>query len=175
MAPRRAVLAAVAQGVLIRHARGVFALPEAPPERIQAAKHHGVISHLSAAALHGGNLAHAPTRVHVTVPRGRRDRMPSFLRTRRTTVLHYAELTEDEHRTGVTGPVRTVIDCARTLPFPEALAVADSALRAGAVTSAGLIEAADRLSGPWHHVFHDADWVATVIQSTLGLPEPGTT
>ena len=43
----------------------------------------------------------------------------------------------------VTGPLRTLLDCAATLPFDEALAVADSALRAGDVTVAELRRAAD--------------------------------
>ena len=33
---------------------------------------------------------------------------------------------------GFTRPVRTVIDCARTYPYDEALCVADSALRGAA-------------------------------------------
>lgn len=42
----------------------------------------------------------------------------------------------------VTTPVQTVLDCARRLPFDEALAVADSALRSAAVTRDQLIAAA---------------------------------
>jgi hypothetical protein len=45
---------------------------------------------------------------------------------------------------GVTDPVRTVIDCARDLPFDEALAVADSALRSGKVGPDALRQAAAR-------------------------------
>ena len=44
----------------------------------------------------------------------------------------------------VTGPLRTVLDCAAALPFDEALSVADSALRAGDVTASELVDAADR-------------------------------
>jgi very-short-patch-repair endonuclease len=42
----------------------------------------------------------------------------------------------------VTSPARTVIDCARALPFDEALSVADSALRSGVVTHEELRAAA---------------------------------
>jgi very-short-patch-repair endonuclease len=42
----------------------------------------------------------------------------------------------------VTTRVQTVIDCARTLPFDEALSVADSALREGVVRRAQLLAAA---------------------------------
>ena len=47
----------------------------------------------------------------------------------------------------VTAPLRTVIDCARQLPFEEALAVADSALRSGAVGDCELREAGDAFRG----------------------------
>ncbi len=48
----------------------------------------------------------------------------------------------------VTTPVRTVLDCARTLPMSEALTVADSALHLGLVDHAELLEASTRLMGP---------------------------
>ena len=51
-------------------------------------------------------------------------------------------MSDDELAAGVTGPVRTVIDCARTLDFDAALAVADSALRSRAVRREVLIDAA---------------------------------
>jgi hypothetical protein len=59
----------------------------------------------------------------------------------------YADLGAAEIRDGVTSPVRTVIDCARRLLFAEALAVADSALRAGDVTQEELRSAASRVRG----------------------------
>ena len=60
--------------------------------------------------------------------------------------LVYADLGVDVVD-GVTTPLRTVIDCARRLPFDEALAVADSALRAGHLTKAELVQAASRVRG----------------------------
>jgi hypothetical protein len=59
----------------------------------------------------------------------------------------YADLRDDEVRDGVTSPLRTVVDCARRLPFDEALAVADSALRSGMVSAEELLLAADALRG----------------------------
>ncbi len=56
--------------------------------------------------------------------------------------LHRALLTERELEPQCTAPVRTVIDCARDLPFDEALSVADSALRSGLVTQGELAAAA---------------------------------
>jgi very-short-patch-repair endonuclease len=44
----------------------------------------------------------------------------------------------DDVEAGVTTPLKTVLDCARHLPFDEALAIADSALRSGAVSHAEL-------------------------------------
>lgn len=53
-----------------------------------------------------------------------------------------------EEHNSVTTPLRTVLDCARDLPFSEALAVADSALRAGMVDLAQLRKRAGGLRGP---------------------------
>jgi Protein of unknown function (DUF559) len=93
-------------------------------------------SHHSAALIHGFDLLKPPSPELVTLtcrPRMRR-------RSRRTAgvLFRIAEL-PDHHATRacgteVTTPARTVIDLARTLPFIEAVVVADSALRAGKTT-----------------------------------------
>ncbi len=49
---------------------------------------------------------------------------------------------------GVTSVDRTLADCLRSLPFDEALAVADSALRHRAVTRKRLVEIAAAVRGP---------------------------
>ena len=56
--------------------------------------------------------------------------------------LHYAQISDE----GVTSPLRTVLDCARTMPFREGLAIADSALRGNLITKEELLEAAYRLT-----------------------------
>ncbi|MCZ4498392.1 MAG: hypothetical protein JWQ74_945 [Marmoricola sp.] len=86
-----------------------------------------------------------PARPHVTVPRNRRvDR-----ERRRSTEVHWADLNVDDLRPpGVTSWMRTVTDCLTSCPLDEALAVADSALRHGAVTPAALVAAAAVLRGP---------------------------
>jgi len=61
-------------------------------------------------------------------------------------VVHRAELAEHEVRGPVTSTVGTVLDCASTLPFVEALAVADSALRTDPDLAASL-RAAPRWPG----------------------------
>ncbi len=50
--------------------------------------------------------------------------------------LHRADLAPQDVVGSVTSVRRTLTDCLRWLPFDEALAVADSALRHGAVTKA---------------------------------------
>src|SRR5699024_10156357 len=56
----------------------------------------------------------------------------------RRTQCRYRDLAPDDVDRGVTTPVRTVLDCARDLPFPSALTVADSALRQRAVDRSDL-------------------------------------
>lgn len=103
----------------------------------------GVVSHLSAAQAHGWEVAHPARRPWVIVPRGRR----LSAKARRAVNVKHAEVTAEERAAGVTSPIRTVLDCARYLRFDEALAVADSALRAKDVTPHRLTEGADRLRG----------------------------
>jgi very-short-patch-repair endonuclease len=102
----------------------------------------GVVSHLSAALHWGWAVKWPPDRQWVTVARSRH-----IAAARREAVhLVYADLGVDVVD-GVTSPLRTAIDCARRLPFDEALAIADSALRAGHVTKDELVQAASRVRG----------------------------
>lgn len=103
-----------------------------------------VTSHLSAAQEHGWPVKTVPDRPWVTVRRKRH----LDADTAATVHVVYADLRADEVRDGVTTPLRTVLDCARRLPFDEALAVADSALRAGDVKPDELRAAAARVRGP---------------------------
>lgn len=79
----------------------------------------------------------------VTVPRNRK----VTAQVRAEVYLTYADLAGHEVEDGVTSPVRTVVDCARKLPFDEALAVADSALRSGLVSREELLLVAGALRG----------------------------
>lgn len=103
----------------------------------------GVLSHLSAAIHHGWKVKIPPSEPWVAVPRKRHVRVDveGFQ-------LRWTPLTTSEVAAGVTSPVRTVLDCARVLPFDEALAVADSALRSGKVTPSRLATAAAAARGP---------------------------
>jgi very-short-patch-repair endonuclease len=128
--------ASLAAGHVVRVGRGRYALPELPLAWEAAATVGGVVSHLSAALELGLAVIHKPVAVHVTVPRHAHRRAPTGV------VLHRSDLPPEERRRVATSPLRTVLDCAATLPFAEGLAVADSALREGLVGDDDLIEAA---------------------------------
>jgi very-short-patch-repair endonuclease len=82
-------------------------------------------------------------------------------------------LPDDDVDQGVTTPVRTVLDCASTMPFRDALAIADSALSRSFIREqATLIGAAECTRGPGRtrriRVGRLADWRAdNPFESTL--------
>jgi very-short-patch-repair endonuclease len=115
-------------GVVVAVARGRYALPRADDARQRAHALTGVLSLTSAALHHGWAVRTVPVEPHVTVPRNR-----NVAPARRVGVqLHYQDLLPEDVVDGIaTSKVATLRDCLRLLPFPEALAVADSALRDG--------------------------------------------
>ena len=123
---RATLEAAVNSGCVVRDARGLYALPDADVGVRAAARYGGALSLTSAALVHGWAVKSVPDKPHVTVTRGRK--LP---RTVSDAHLHFAELADHEVVDGVTSPVVTLRHCLRALPFDEALAVADSALREG--------------------------------------------
>ncbi len=138
---RRKVRTALRDGLVVRPTRGQYALPDADEARRAAARLSGVVTHLSAAQLHGWELKHRPGLPTVTVPRNRK-----VAPWRRTGVdLRWRSLDEDEVWNGRTRAGRTVIDCAKDYPFDEALTVADSALRHGNVTRDQLLRLAEQV------------------------------
>ncbi|MFC9692800.1 hypothetical protein ACFTSF_29900 [Kribbella sp. NPDC056951] len=137
----RKLRAAVQCGELERVARGQYALPSLGPHRLAALAYDGVASHVSAAHLWGLPLLAQPEKPHVTVPINRR------VRRGRPAVLHWAPITSDERLARTTTLLQTVIDCARILPFGEALAVADAALRTGQLSLTELENAATGMRG----------------------------
>lgn len=105
--------------------RGRYWLPSADEAVIEAHRVGGVSSHRSAALRHGWELLVVPDRPEITVPKHRR-----LTQAHRAGVeLHWSDLTSDDVADGTTTADRTLVDCLRSLPFREALAVADSALR----------------------------------------------
>jgi very-short-patch-repair endonuclease len=124
-------------------ARGTFALPGTPAALVAAVRLGGVASHGSAAQLHGlGPWRPDPT-LHVTVAAGSRSPVKGV----RIHRGHLPSEDVDPFRP-LTSPLRTVLDCARTMPLREALVVMDAALYRGLVLRAPLQAAADTSRGP---------------------------
>ena len=158
---RASLRRAVAEGLLLRPSRGVYAVPELSVATTAAAASRGVLSHTTAAGRYGLALATAPSLLHVTVPPGARPRPLDGVR------LHWSALRPDEVVGGLTSVLRTVLDCAVTLPFDEALAVADSALGERLLTVSELLVAAQkeplRRRGRCVKVAHAADGGAQTL------------
>ena len=144
-------------GDLSRVRRGAYVvgpLPEEPVRRhrlaitgaVRELADEAVVSHVSAAVVHGLPLWKVPLeRVHVTRARasgGRRGRIVH---------VHVAPLHVDEiamvDGVVVTSMARTVVDIARTVPFEQAVVVADAALARGIVDGPALAEALLRTIG----------------------------
>lgn len=138
LSSRKQVRTAVERGTVLRISRGWYALPSADPNRHAARELAGVASHLSAAASYGWELKTPPAVPWVTVPPKRR--VPADRRTGK--VVCWRNLAPAAYQDGVTTRLQTVLDCARDLPFDEALAVADSALREGQLSKEELLDAA---------------------------------
>ena len=131
------------RGEVVRLTRGRYALPTASEARRTAGELNGVVGLRSAAAHHGWPMKAQPERPEVVVPRNRK---VTAARRGGVRVL-WIDLADDQVADGVTTPLRTVVDCARLLPFDEALAIADSALRSGDVTREELDDASVRGAG----------------------------
>ncbi|GAA1713944.1 hypothetical protein GCM10009745_72640 [Kribbella yunnanensis] len=135
----RAVRTALAGGQIRRIAKGVYALPEAPPALAAARSQGGVVSHLSAAQHWGFGVIDPPHLPHVTLPLDRARRRAGLPCT-----LHWGDAPALDD---VTTPIRTVLDCIRILPLRDGLAITDSALRMG-MDHDDLLHTASRLRGP---------------------------
>jgi very-short-patch-repair endonuclease len=136
IATRRALLArvgrcevdrALAGGEIVSAARGRYALPVIDEAVRRAHAMSGVLSLTSAALHHGWGVKTPPDKPHILVPTKRKvDR-----ETRAAVHLHRGDLHPDDVRGIATSRELTLLQCLRCLPFDEALAVADSALRHG--------------------------------------------
>ena len=136
---RRRIRTALRKGQIVRDGRGRYALPTADEARRAANALSGVITHTSAAAYYGWEMKHPPERPTVTVPRNRK-----VDQERRAGVdVKWRDIPPGDVRDGVTLPGPTVIDCAKTLPFDEALSIADSAFRHGDLNQPELLALAE--------------------------------
>ncbi|MFT4010403.1 MAG: DUF559 domain-containing protein [Nocardioidaceae bacterium] len=137
---RRQLRTALKHGLVVKAGAHGFALVTAQDALKLARAVNGVASHESAALYHGWEVKLTPE-PSVIVPRHRRvSRHDARLGT-----IRYRNLEEHEHDGLATRKARTVIDCAKDLPFDRALAVADSALRHGDVTHEELIRLANAI------------------------------
>jgi very-short-patch-repair endonuclease len=86
----------------------------------------------------------APARPTVTVPRNRK--VPAEVRAE--VDVFWRPLVRGRIGSAlVTSPIQTVLDCARWLPFDEALAIADSALRHRSLTQGEMVDAGGGVRG----------------------------
>jgi very-short-patch-repair endonuclease len=135
----RDVARAVESGSLVRLSRGRYSVPHAREAVQAAARLSGTVTHLSAAQYYGWEVATVPDRPWIAVPRNRKVSAAD---------RQQAHVVYSTASGVVTDPVRTVIDCARRLPFAEGLAVADSALRHRHVDHEALTKAVEAVRGP---------------------------
>jgi very-short-patch-repair endonuclease len=135
---RRSLRTALGRGDVVKTRRGGYALVTAQEGLRAASRLNAIASHENAAIYHGWEIKLAPERPYVIVPRNRKV-APAR---RRGVTVWYRDLAGHEHDGLATSKERTVIDCAKDLPFDRALAVADSALRHGDVDRDRLVELA---------------------------------
>jgi very-short-patch-repair endonuclease len=139
---RRALAAALSRGEVERLALGIYVLPGLSADKLTAIAYDGVVSHQSAALAWDLPLLVAPPKPHITLPANRRPRPGP------PAVLHWSAIATEDRRNRTTSLLRTVLDCARTLPFAEALAVADAALGSGLLGQEELVTATTSMRGP---------------------------
>ena len=144
---RRRLRTSVRKGEVVRVGVGHYVLPTAHEALKAASKLSGVASHASAASIRRWELGTQPANPAVIVPRNRN----VDAHRRRGIDVRWRDLADHEVDGIVTAAHRTVIDCARDLPFIEALPIADSALRHGDVDLDHLIELATRLPTNGRH------------------------
>ncbi len=165
---RKSIETALRHGKLAKDRRGRYVLATTSDHLRVAHELSAVLSHESAALHHGWKVKHSPEMPMVTVRRKRN--LTSADRGR--ALPHYNDLPADCIREGVTTPMRTVLDCARHLPFDRALAVADSALRNQDLALGAVRSEAAKLRGPGaaaaRKVSHHAIYVsANPLESVL--------
>lgn len=136
-----AIRKAVHAGAILRPGSRRYALPTAAVGLAGAARAGGILAGPSAAAYWGWGLKEQPREPWVLFRRGWKRSAVD----RDGLVVRWAQISDGEVSEGrVTSPLRTVLDCLRWLPEPDALCVADSALRSRRVSRPELIAALER-------------------------------
>jgi very-short-patch-repair endonuclease len=139
---RQRLRTACRRGDVVELDGGGFALPDADPDIATAVRLGGVVSHISAARMQGFELWNPPDRLHISVPRGRWVNEDGVAVHRRP--LPPEDL--DPWRP-VTAPLRTALDCGRSLPLCDAVVVLESGLRLGKYSLAALHAGAEAARG----------------------------
>jgi hypothetical protein len=135
----------IARGQLIHVGFGTYALPTADPAVVAATKANGFLCHASAAAGWNLSLLRRPARPHILVADNSTVHLPD-VQLHRVARRHLVDTVRRPWPT--TTLERTLVDCARTLPFPEALAIIDSALRSGRIDHDTVVTLAGSVRGP---------------------------
>lgn len=155
-ASRRQLDDAVVSGELVRIARGTYAVPAVGDAFSLALQAAGVVCLTNAALSWGWGVKTVPDKPHVALPKDRR--LSKDLAELITP--SWIDLTSVETEGYATTKAKTLEMCGRRLPFDEALAVADSALRGGYPVES-LREAANEAKGPgsarFRRMAHAAD------------------
>lgn len=136
------IAAAVRRGELVRLVRGTYLKDPSAHHLIRAVAERSpdfVVSHGSAALLHGMPIRPDGRRVHLTHDSGGPGRVQPHR------VIHTGRLDREDHTMldglKVTTAPRTLVDLGRTSPFVEAVAAADHALRMGIVDPVDVLRA----------------------------------
>ena len=152
----RLIRRALGEGVLVRVHRGVYALPK-PNESLKPSELHrlqvratiglagpdSVVSHLSAAAMHGLPLIGTwPKRVHVSRVGSLGGSSSPGIVSHRARDIPEITMIDD---VAVTTLTRTVVDVASTCSFVIAVAMIDHALRVGGLTKEAVLAECDRV------------------------------
>lgn len=139
---RGAVEQALRDGAIVRLAPGRYSLPGVTAARQTAHAAGGVLCLTSAALEHGWKVKEVPELPHVNLARGRR-LSPAV---GASIVVHRFALGPDDVVGMVTSREATLRHCLRLLPEDEALAIGDSAARAGELPT--LARVARTAAGP---------------------------
>ena len=140
---RRELDDAVASGVVVRVNRGRYAVPGVHEGTELALKVTGHVCLVSAALAHGWKVKAVPDLPQVAVPKDRRISKA----VRSSMQPTWTDLGDDDVEGLATSAAKTLEMCGRQLPFDEALAIADSALRDG-FAHAELLDVAAAAQGP---------------------------
>ncbi|MCY4726239.1 DUF559 domain-containing protein [Nocardioides sp. STR2] len=124
---RRALESALTAGELVRVNRGRYAVPGVHEGTELALTVTGHVCLVSAALAHGWKVKVVPAVPQIAVPKDRR--IDAAVRTR--IAVTWTDLHDTQVEGLATNALTTLAMCGRRLPFDEALAIADSALRDG--------------------------------------------